>query len=121
MFDKLFLFVFSTDFLIIYHQAIMIFNWSDYTPITYGDYTFPIWAEVVGYGIAALSLICIPAGMVKAICETSGDTYIMVSRLKYLSFTRTCLPLVKHCGKLKLSSVGGVSMGMWPKNANSHE
>ena len=88
-------FVLSTDFLIIYYQAIMIFNWSDYTPITYGDYTFPIWAEVVGYGIAAVSLICIPAGMVKAIFETSGDTYIMVSTLRYLSFTWTYLPLIK--------------------------
>jgi solute carrier family 6 GABA transporter-like protein 6/8/11/12/13 len=56
--------------------AIMIFNWVSYSPVTYGDYVFPSWAEGIGWGIASLSLICIPAGMALAIYRAKGHNIV---------------------------------------------
>ncbi len=56
----------------------MIFNWTDYKPVTYGEYEFPGWAEGLGWGIASLSLVCIPIGMIKAVYEAKGPTLLKV-------------------------------------------
>jgi len=56
--------------------AIMVFNWIEYTPITFGDYEYPVWGDVLGWMLAALSLICIPLGMMKALWQAQGDTMI---------------------------------------------
>ena len=56
----------------------MIFNWIDYVPVTYGDYVYPSWAEGLGWGIASLSLVCIPIGMVKSVYEAKGTTLVRV-------------------------------------------
>lgn len=63
-------------------QAIMIFNWIQYTPISYGDYEYPDWGIGIGWLLASLSLICIPIGIVKAIWEAEGSNFFQVrSRL----------------------------------------
>ena len=56
----------------------MIFNWSQYTPVTYGDYVFPKWAEGLGWGLACLSLVCIPIGMITALVQSDGDNLYQV-------------------------------------------
>ncbi len=58
----------------------MIFNWVQYSHLTYGDYIFPSWAEGIGWGIAALSLVCIPIGMVNALYHAQGNTFLQVSQ-----------------------------------------
>ena len=59
-------------------QIIMIFNWVDYTPVSYGAYTYPGWAEGLGWALAALSLICIPMGMIKSVVEAEGSNICQV-------------------------------------------
>ncbi|ELU15127.1 hypothetical protein CAPTEDRAFT_142937 [Capitella teleta] len=63
-------------------SAIMIFNWIQYTPISYGDYEYPDWGIGIGWLLASLSLVCIPIGIVKAIWEAEGSNFFQVrSRL----------------------------------------
>ena len=56
----------------------MIFNWVQYQPVTYGDYEFPKWAEGLGWGLAGLSLVCIPIGMITALVQSDGDNLYQV-------------------------------------------
>ena len=59
----------------------MLFNWIQYSPVTYGDYVFPKWAEGLGWGLACLSLVCLPIGMVAALMQTGGENMWQVSSL----------------------------------------
>ncbi|XP_012526109.2 sodium- and chloride-dependent GABA transporter ine isoform X1 [Monomorium pharaonis] len=63
-------------------MAIWVFSLIDYEPPTYhnGDYTYPWWAEAIGWGIASLSLICIPAFAVYVFIKADGATF--AERLK---------------------------------------
>ena len=47
----------------IYLQFIIIFNAVIYTPVAYGSYVYPKWAEMIGWGLCMASLICIPLGI----------------------------------------------------------
>ena len=62
-------------------QAIMIFNWVQYQPVNYGKYTFPEYAEGIGWGIAGLSIICLPLGMIRGVVTTPGESLCEVGRL----------------------------------------
>ncbi|XP_025073170.1 sodium- and chloride-dependent GABA transporter ine-like [Pogonomyrmex barbatus] len=57
-------------------MAIWVFSLIDYEPPTYhnGDYTYPWWAEAIGWSIASLSLICIPAFAVYVFVGADGAT-----------------------------------------------
>lgn len=63
-------------------MAVWVFSLIDYEPPTYhnGDYTYPWWAEAIGWGIASLSLICIPAFAVYVFLRADGVTF--AERLK---------------------------------------
>ena len=54
--------------------AIMVFNWIDYNPISYGSYRYPFWGDLLGWFLAGLSLVSIPIGMVKGVCDMQGDS-----------------------------------------------
>ncbi len=43
-------------------QFIIIFNAVIYTPVAYGKYVYPKWAEMIGWCFCLGSLICIPIG-----------------------------------------------------------
>lgn len=62
-------------------QAVWVFSLIDYEPPTYrnGDYTYPWWAEALGWGIASLSLVCIPAFAVYVLIRAEGETFLDVS------------------------------------------
>jgi len=64
-------------------QAIWVFSLIDYEPPTYhnGDYTYPWWAETIGWSIASLSLICIPAFAVYVFVRADGVTFAEVCRV----------------------------------------
>lgn len=61
-------------------QAIWVFSLIDYEPPTYhnGDYIYPWWAEAIGWSIASLSLICIPAFAVYVLVRADGVTFAEV-------------------------------------------
>lgn len=61
-------------------QAVWVFSLIDYEPPTYhnGDYMYPWWAEAIGWGIASLSLICIPAFAVYVFVRADGVTFAEV-------------------------------------------
>ncbi|XP_032669815.1 sodium- and chloride-dependent GABA transporter ine isoform X2 [Odontomachus brunneus] len=63
-------------------MAVWVFSLIDYEPPTYhnGDYVYPWWAEAIGWGIASLSLICIPAFAVCVLVRADGITF--AERLK---------------------------------------
>lgn len=64
-------------------QAVWVFSLIDYEPPTYhnGDYVYPWWAEAIGWGIASLSLICIPAFAVCVLVRADGITFAEVRQV----------------------------------------
>ena len=54
-------------------QAIMIFTWVDYTPSKYGDYPFPMWADIMGWLMTMTSVSAIPLVMLYKICTTESQ------------------------------------------------
>lgn len=60
---------------IVYLQTVFFFNLIKYPEkgITYETtYRYPVWAEVLGWCIAALPMVCIPAYAMLKILQTSG-------------------------------------------------
>jgi hypothetical protein len=65
---------------LLFVQAIWIFSLTDMKRVRYGkDYVYPLWAELVGWSIALLSIIAIPLGAVHAIYNADGNTFIQVT------------------------------------------
>ncbi|XP_034946200.1 sodium- and chloride-dependent GABA transporter ine-like [Chelonus insularis] len=58
-------------------MAVWVFSLIDYRRPTYGNgaYQYPWWAEAIGWGIASLSLICIPAFAVYVLIRSEGITF----------------------------------------------
>jgi solute carrier family 6 GABA transporter-like protein 6/8/11/12/13 len=55
--------------------------------VRYGkDYVFPVWAEIVGWFIALLSIIAIPIGAIHAIYKADGNTIIQVNHFSSQNF-----------------------------------
>ncbi|XP_041854310.1 sodium- and chloride-dependent GABA transporter ine [Melanotaenia boesemani] len=50
-----------------------------YTPPHYGNYWYPLWAQLVGWGISLVSVVWIPLGAIHEICNNKGT---LVQRLK---------------------------------------
>lgn len=44
-------------------QIILLFAWIDYSPIQYGSYSYPEWAEALGWLMSFFSIIFIPIVM----------------------------------------------------------
>ncbi|CAL7933815.1 unnamed protein product [Xylocopa violacea] len=59
-------------------MAVWVFSLIDYEPPTYhnGEYRYPLWAEAIGWGIASLSLICIPAFAIYEFVRANGNTCV---------------------------------------------
>lgn len=54
--------------------AIWLFSMIQYRPYQMAGYQYPMWATVLGWFIAFLSIICVPAGMIHAFYKAKGDT-----------------------------------------------
>ncbi|XP_064825199.1 sodium- and chloride-dependent GABA transporter ine-like [Oncorhynchus masou masou] len=60
--------------------CILISSIIQYTPARYGkSYTYPVWAEVVGWGISLVSIVWIPLGALQEICRNKGS---LLQRIK---------------------------------------
>lgn len=59
--------------------TIWAFNWYQYEPITYGEYQYPTWAQLLGWFIAMCSIMSIPLGALHTLIKAPGDTLAEVS------------------------------------------
>ncbi|XP_075896026.1 sodium- and chloride-dependent GABA transporter ine-like [Nelusetta ayraudi] len=59
--------------------VIMVTSMAQYTRTRYGKYTYPVWAEVLGWGIAMVSVVWIPVGAIHEIFCHKGS---FLQRLK---------------------------------------
>ena len=59
-----------------------------YRPFQLDNYNYPVWATMLGWFIAALSVLCVPIGMVHSIYQAKGNTLWQVGlRTEMLIFT----------------------------------
>ena len=54
-------------------QAILIFNIIDFTPLTYGSYQLPDWAQAVGWLMAVASVAIIPIVSIYVVYQSYKD------------------------------------------------
>jgi len=50
----------------------MIFGFVMYEPLTYDDYVYPTWANVVGWCLALSSMLCMPVVAVYSLLRAEG-------------------------------------------------
>ena len=72
----------------------MVFSWVQYQPLTYDDYEYPPWGIVLGWGLAFISLLCLPLGMIHAIVTSNVKPLFKVSSLS--SNNSILYPIVHH-------------------------
>ncbi|CAH1787244.1 unnamed protein product [Owenia fusiformis] len=56
---------------------LLIFNWVQYRPITYGHYVYPAWANILGWLMALMPVLIVPTVAIYKICTTSTDKTIL--------------------------------------------
>ncbi|XP_066597207.1 sodium- and chloride-dependent GABA transporter ine isoform X2 [Prorops nasuta] len=78
-------------------MSVWVFSLIDYEPPTYrnGEYEYPWWAEAIGWGIASLSLICIPAFAIYVLIRADGNTFTEKLRNSVRPHFEAC----KVCGQ----------------------
>eukprot|EP00058_Branchiostoma_floridae_P025938 XP_002611428.1 hypothetical protein BRAFLDRAFT_63940 [Branchiostoma floridae] len=60
---------------------ILIFQFTVYSPTAYGDYTYPFWAEVLGWCMVGVAVLMLPAVALYKVCCAKGTLYERVSFL----------------------------------------
>lgn len=55
-------------------MGLCIFGWINYKPLKYGEISYPPWAHGLGWTIASISLVCIPAFAIYAVHHAKGST-----------------------------------------------
>ena len=61
-------------------QFLLIFLLTDHPPLTYGDYVYPAWSNVLSAMISLSIFICIPVYAVYGFCIQPGDA-LQVDRI----------------------------------------
>ena len=56
-----------------YLQGIMMFGFVMHEPLKYEDYTYPAWANIVGWCLALSSMLCMPVFAVVSILRAKGS------------------------------------------------
>ncbi|KAK7483431.1 hypothetical protein BaRGS_00025371 [Batillaria attramentaria] len=59
--------------------GIFIFSMIQYRPLSMAGYTYPVWAQVLGWIIALISVVCIPLGMLHAVYTAKGPNLLRVT------------------------------------------
>ncbi|KAK3084341.1 hypothetical protein FSP39_011857 [Pinctada imbricata] len=70
--------------------GIWMFSMIQYRVFTLDDYKYPVWATVLGWFIAVLSVVCVPAGMVHAVYTAKGRNL----KEKFLNACKS--PMTEH-------------------------
>ncbi|KAG7244077.1 hypothetical protein INR49_006239 [Caranx melampygus] len=60
--------------------CILISSIIQYTPVKYGKYSYPLWAEWVGWGVSLVSVVWIPLGAIHEICNNKGSFLQLCSK-----------------------------------------
>ncbi|XP_035681588.1 sodium- and chloride-dependent glycine transporter 2-like [Branchiostoma floridae] len=60
---------------------ILIFQFTVYSPTKYGDYTYPFWAEVLGWCMVGVAVLMLPTAALYKVCCAKGTLYERVSFL----------------------------------------
>lgn len=55
--------------------ALWVASMVDYTPPSYRQYQYPTWAQVLGWIIASLSLLCIPVYAIFVVIGSPGNNW----------------------------------------------
>ncbi|KPP66307.1 hypothetical protein Z043_115200 [Scleropages formosus] len=73
-----------------FFECILISSIVQYTPARYGKtYTYPAWAEVLGWFISLLSIVWIPLGALHELCTSKGKLLHVSSTVSYIAHTCT--------------------------------
>merc|ERR1719414_1017611 len=59
--------------MILFLQGVFFYYIFTYKPVMYGDYEYPMWAEIMGLLISASSMICIPLYAVYYVLSGPGS------------------------------------------------
>ncbi|PZC81999.1 sodium- and chloride-dependent glycine transporter 1 isoform X2 [Helicoverpa armigera] len=77
---KLWVFFWSAMWRIITPAAlvfILVFNWIEYKPASYGYYVYPMWADAVGWILGVLPVVVVVLMAIDQICSGPDDLTIM--------------------------------------------
>lgn len=62
---------------------IIVYGLLGYEPLSYGEYVYPKWANILGWAIAGSSVVMIPGIAIFKFLTTSGTCYrVSTSRYK---------------------------------------
>lgn len=62
-------------------QSIFIYSLIDFKPLTYEDYDYPEWADILGWGLSLLSIVQIPLWAVISIIRMDAPTWKEVNMI----------------------------------------
>jgi len=60
---------------LLYDQFIVVMSGVNYTPAYYGDYTFPSWAEGIGWILAVVPVAMVIIGWIYALVKFKGVSW----------------------------------------------
>uniref|UniRef100_A0A8C9EQG9 Solute carrier family 6 member 2 n=1 Tax=Pavo cristatus TaxID=9049 RepID=A0A8C9EQG9_PAVCR len=94
---------------------VVIVSIINFKPLTYDDYTFPLWANRIGWGIALSSMILVPAYIIYkfmnvrgtfkqrlAYCITPENEHQLVAQGNVRQFKVCCLYCIRLCHFLSI-------------------
>ena len=53
--------------------GVFIFYLASYSPVTYGDYQYPAWAEALGLSLSLASMVWVPLYALYFLCREKGS------------------------------------------------
>ena len=53
--------------------GVFVFYLASYSPVTYGDYQYPGWAEALGLGLSLASMVWVPLYALYYLCRAEGS------------------------------------------------
>lgn len=77
--------------------AIMLFTWIYYEPSTYEDYSFPVWADVLGWMMTMSSVVAIPVVAVYQIVTAESQGSLWEVSRRYQAHQLISLPVCLLC------------------------
>ena len=79
-------------------KAILIFNIIDFTPLAFGDYVMPTWAQVLGWMMAVCSVAMIIIFALYHICNSYRDSdYDGMTLTQVIKHTCPCAIKYQYC------------------------
>ena len=88
----------------------LVFCFVRYEPAKYGEYVYPVWADLIGWCLALLSVIPMVLTAIIKYARAKGDTW----REKWINATRCVVPIEqKQVSTIELESHDKVWTNHW--------